>query len=223
MKNNFEKSTSAKRYTFKEELANCITHGIGVIFGIIAITILLIYSIKNGEPLSIVSFAIYGTCIILMYLSSTLYHSIPNENIKKILRIFDHSSIYLFIAGTYTPIALLTMDGYLRVGILIAVWSIAILGITFKIVTYKKMDNFKKLSLALYLGMGWIAVFTIKPIIQTTSFKFFVWILVGGLIYTLGTIFYSIKKIPYNHAIWHVFVLSASIVHFLGIFLYLAA
>lgn len=223
MKNNFEKSTSAKRYTFKEELANSITHGIGVIFGIVAITILLIYSNKNGEPLSIISFAIYGTCIILMYLSSTLYHSIPNENIKKILRIFDHSSIYLFIAGTYTPIALLTMDGYLRVGILIAVWSIAILGITFKIVTYKKMDNFKKLSLALYLGMGWIAVFTIKPIIQTTSFKFFVWILVGGLIYTLGTIFYSIKKIPYNHAIWHLFVLSASIVHFLGIFLYLAS
>lgn len=211
-----------KRYNFKEEMANSITHGLGIFFGITALTLLLISSIKKGESLSIISFSIYGTCIILMYLFSTLYHSIPNQNIKKILRIFDHSSIYLFIAGTYTPITLLAMNGYLRIGILIAVWSIAILGITFKIITYKKMDNFKKLSLGLYLGMGWIAVFTIKPIIQTTSLNFFIWILIGGLIYTLGTIFYSIKKIPYNHAIWHIFVLSASIVHFLGIFLYLA-
>jgi len=222
MKNNLENSVSSKRYTIKEEIANGITHGLGVLFGIAALTILLFFSIKKGEPLSIVSFSIYGTCIILMYLSSTLYHSIPNQNIKKILRVFDHSSIYLFIAGTYTPIALLTMQGYLRIGVLIATWSIAIFGIVFKITTYTKMDKFKKLSLALYLGMGWIAVFTVKPIVQTTSFKFFVWILAGGLIYTLGTIFYSMKKIPYNHAIWHIFVLSASVVHFLGIFLYLA-
>jgi len=212
---------SIKKYTIKEEIANSITHGIGVLFGTAALTVLLVFSIRKGEPLSIVSFSIYGACIILMYLSSTLYHSIPNQNIKKILRVYDHSSIYLFIAGTYTPIALLTMEGYLRIGISIAVWSIALLGVVFKITTYKKMDKFKKLSLSLYLGMGWIAVFTAKPIIQTTSFRFFAWILVGGLIYTLGTIFYSMKKIPYSHAIWHVFVLSASVVHFLGIFLYL--
>ena len=222
MENNIQKSVSNKRYTLKEEIANGITHGLGVIFGIVALTILLVFSIKKGEPLSIVSFSIYGACIILMFLSSTLYHSIPNENIKKILRVFDHSSIYLFIAGTYTPIALLTMDGYIRIGVLVAVWSIALFGIIFKITTYKKMDKFKKISLGLYLGMGWIAVFTVKPIIQTASLKFFIWILIGGLIYTLGTIFYSMKKIPYSHAIWHVFVLGASVVHFLGIFLYLA-
>ncbi len=222
MENNIQKSVSNKRYTLKEEIANGITHGLGVIFGIVALTILLVFSIKKGEPLSIVSFSIYGACIILMFLSSTLYHSIPNENIKKILRVFDHSSIYLFIAGTYTPIALLTMDGYIRIGVLVAVWSIALFGIIFKITTYKKMDKFKKISLGLYLGMGWIAVFTVKPIIQTASLKFFIWILIGGLIYTLGTIFYSMKKLPYSHAIWHVFVLGASVVHFLGIFLYLA-
>jgi len=210
-----------KTYTVKEEIANGITHGLGVLFGTVALTILLVFSINKGEPLSIVSFSIYGACIILMYLSSTLYHSIPNQNIKRVLRVFDHSSIYLFIAGTYTPIALLTMQGYLRVGVLIAVWSIALFGIVFKITTYKKMDRFKRLSLALYLGMGWIAVFTVKPIIQTTSFRFFIWILVGGLLYTLGTIFYSMKKVPYSHAIWHVFVLGASVIHFLGIFLYL--
>lgn len=222
MKNSIQKSVSSKRYTVKEEIANGITHGIGILFGIAALTILLIFSIKKGEVLSIVSFSIYGACIILMYLASTLYHSIPKQNIKKILRVFDHSSIYLFIAGTYTPIALLTMKGYLRVGILTAIWLIAIFGIVFKITTYTKMDKFKKLSLTLYLSMGWIAVFTVKPIIQMTSLRFFIWILVGGLIYTLGTIFYSMKKVPYSHAIWHVFVLGASVVHFLGIFLYLA-
>lgn len=210
-----------KIYTIKEEIANGITHGLGVLFGIAALTILLIFSINKQDILSIVAFSIYGFSIILMYLCSTLYHSIINPKVKKILRVFDHSSIYLFIAGTYTPIALLTMDGYLRIGILIAVWSIAISGVVFKISTYKKMDKYKKLSLILYLGMGWIAVFTIKPIIAMTSIQFFIWILIGGLIYSLGTIFYSIKKIPYNHAIWHVFVLSASIIQFVGIFIYL--
>lgn len=221
MKDNLEKSILNKRYTVKEEIANGITHGIGILFGIAALTILLFLSIKKGDLLSIVSFSIYGSCIILMYLSSTLYHSITNQNIKKILRVFDHSSIYLFIAGTYTPIALLTMKGYLRIGVLTAVWSIAIFGIIFKITTYTKIDKFKKLSLALYLGMGWIAVFTVKPIIQIASLRFFIWILVGGLIYTLGTIFYSMKRIPYSHAVWHVFVLGASVIHFFGIFLYL--
>lgn len=157
-----------------------------------------------------------------MYLSSTLYHSITKQNVKRILRVFDHSSIYLFIAGTYTPIALLTMKGYLRIGILTAMWSIALFGIIFKITTYTKMDKFKKLSLTLYLSMGWISVFTVKPIIKAASLQFFIWILVGGLLYTLGTIFYSMKKLPYSHAIWHVFVLSASVIHFFAIFLYLA-
>jgi hemolysin III len=210
-----------KIYSIKEEIANGITHGLGVLFGIVALTVLLFFSINKHDTLSIVAFSIYGFSIILMYLCSTLYHSIANPKVKKILRVFDHSSIYLFIAGTYTPIALLTMGGYLRMGILIAVWSIAIFGVIFKISTYKKMDKYKKLSLILYLGMGWIAVFTIKPIIAMTSIQFFIWILIGGLVYSLGTIFYSIKKIPYNHAIWHIFVLGASIIQFLGIFIYL--
>jgi hemolysin III len=222
MKSNIIKSALNKRYTVKEEIANSITHGIGVLFGVAALTILLIFSIQKKEVVSIVSFSIYGLCIILMYLFSTLYHSITNERTKKILRIFDHSSIYLFIAGTYTPIALLAMKGYLKIVILIAVWSIAVFGVIFKITTHSKMDRFRKLSLALYLGMGWIAVFTIKPIIAMTPIRFLAWIFGGGLMYTLGTIFYSIKNLPYSHAIWHIFVLGASVLHFLGIFLYLA-
>ncbi len=216
------KTTLNKRYTLGEEIANSITHGLGVLFGITALTILLIFSIKKKEAVAIASFSIYGLCIILMYLFSTLYHSITNEKAKRILRIFDHSSIYLFIAGTYTPVALLAMKGYLRIVILVAVWSIAVFGVIFKITTHSKMDQFKKLSLGLYLGMGWIAVFTIRPIIVTTSVRFFAWILGGGLMYTLGTIFYSIKKLPYSHAVWHMFVLAASMLHFFGILIHLA-
>lgn len=208
-------------YTKKEEIANGITHGLGVLLGIAALVVLLVLSIKKGDTLSIVAFSVYGACFILMYLSSTLYHSITNEKAKKILRVFDHSSIFLFIAGTYTPITLLSMSGGLRLGILIAVWSIAIFGVAFKIITFGQFDRFKALSLILYIGMGWIAVFTIKPIIRMTSLGFFLWILGGGLFYTLGTIFYSIKRIPYNHAIWHLFVLAASITHFVGILIYL--
>ncbi|HZJ76963.1 MAG TPA: hemolysin III family protein [Oscillospiraceae bacterium] len=221
MKKGIIKSTLTKRYTVKEEIANGITHGIGVLFGIAALTILLIFSVQKKEIISIVSFSIYGLCIILMYLSSTLYHSITNLKAKQILRVFDHSSIYLFIAGTYTPIALLAMKGYLRIIILVAVWSIAVFGVIFKITTHSKMDQFKKMSLALYLGMGWIAMLTIRPIIAATSIKFFAWILGGGLMYTLGTIFYSMKKLPYSHAIWHIFVLGASVIHFFGILLHL--
>jgi hemolysin III len=211
----------SKKYTVKEEIANGITHGLGVLFGIVSLVVLLVLSIQKRETISIVAFSIYGSCLILMYLASTLYHSIPYERAKQILRVFDHSSIFLFIAGTYTPIALLTMTGALRIGILISVWSIAILGVVFKIFTFGKFDKFKAVSLIMYIGMGWIAVFTIKPIIRMTSLGFFMWILGGGLLYTLGTIFYSIKKIPYHHAIWHLFVLAASVLHFVGIVLYL--
>ncbi len=215
------KMKNDRMYTKKEEIFNGITHGLGVLFGIVALVILLIFSIRKENILSIVAFSIYGSCLIIMYLSSTLYHSITNKKAKKILRVFDHSSIYLFIAGSYTPIALLTLKGGLRIGIMIAVWSIAITGVIFKIVTAGKFDRYKALSLIMYIGMGWIALFTIKPIIRMTSISFFLWILGGGLTYTIGTIFYSIKKIPYNHAIWHMFVLGGTVLHFIGIFLHL--
>ena len=172
MKKNTIKSAITKRYTIREEIANGITHGIGVLFGIAALITLLIFSIKKKEIISVISFSIYGLCIILMYLSSTLYHSITNLKAKKILRVFDHSSIYLFIAGTYTPIALLAMKGYIRIVVLVTVWAIAIFGVIFKITTYSKMDPVQKFSLALYLGMGWIAVFTIRSIIAATSVRF---------------------------------------------------
>lgn len=221
MKNKNAIKTNKKKYTIKEEIANGITHGLGVLVGIASLVVLLILSIRSGNTVAVAGFSIYGACFILMFLCSTLYHSITNEKAKKILRVFDHSSIFLFIAGSYTPIALLTMTGGLRIGILVAVWSIALLGVAFKIITYNKFDKFKALSLIIYIGMGWIAVFTVKPIIEMTSLGFFMWILAGGLLYTFGTIFYSMKKIPYNHAIWHLFVLSGSVAHFVGMLIHL--
>ena len=209
-------------YTKKEEILNGISHGLGILFGIIALVLLLIQSVLKGDIPAIVSFTIYGACIILMFMSSTLYHSITNMKVKKILRVFDHSSIFLFIAGTYTPIVILTLTGKLKWGILSGIWILAVAGVIFKIVTYGKFDKFKLLSVFLYIGMGWVAIIPIKAIINATSLSFFLYILAGGLLYTLGTIFYSVKKIPYNHAIWHLFVLSASIIHFIGIFIYLA-
>lgn len=210
-----------RRYSKKEEIANSLTHGLGVIFGITALIILLIYSIRAKDILSIIAFSIYGFCLILMYLSSTLYHSISNKKAKEILRVFDHSSIFLFIAGTYTPVALLSLEGSLRVGIMIAIWSIAIIGVIFKIFTAGKFDKYKAISLIIYIAMGWLAIFTFKSIVRMTSLKFMLWILGGGLTYTLGTIFYSNKKIPYNHAIWHLFVLGGTVLHFIGILIHL--
>lgn len=209
------------RYSKKEEIANAITHGIGVVFGIVFLIVLLICSMRKGDAVSIVAFSIYGACLILMYLSSTLYHSFKKERAKSILRVFDHSSIYLFIAGTYTPVALLALDGYLRIGIMLVVWVAAILGVIFKIVTAGKFDRYKALSLITYIAMGWIAVFTVKPIVNMTSIDFFMWILGGGIVYSIGTIFYGLKVIPYNHAIWHVFVLAGAVLHFVGMLLYL--
>jgi hemolysin III len=210
-----------KNYSKIEELLNSITHGIGVVFGIVALTILLILSIKKGDISSIVSFSIYGACIILMFLSSTLYHSFTIKKVKKILRVFDHSAIFLFIAGSYTPIVLLTLTGKFKVFMLVAVWTIALAGVLFKIFTYGKFDKYTALSLIIYIAMGWIALIPIKAIINATSIRFFYWILAGGILYTLGTIFYKNKKIPFNHAIWHMFVLAASVTHFLGIVFYL--
>lgn len=227
MKNNKESNKQenkilSKKYSKAEEIFNGISHGMGVIFGIIALTVLLVISINKGDLSSIVAFSIYGGCIILMFLSSTLYHSIQIERVKKVLRVFDHSSIFLFIAGTYTPIALLALKGNLRLMILIGIWAIAISGVVFKIATYNKFDKYKILSVLIYIGMGWLAIIPIKAIISATSINFFYWILGGGILYTAGTIFYGNKKIPFNHGIWHIFVLAASITHFLGILKYLA-
>ena len=154
-------------------------------------------------------------------LFSTLYHSITNIKAKSILRIFDHSSIYLLIAGTYTPIILIVFSSPKRYYFLFATWAIALGGILFKIFTHGKYEKYAKVSLFLYILMGWISLLLIRPIIRYGTFRFFFWILAGGIIYTLGTIFFEMKKVKYSHFIWHLFVLTASIFHIIGIYKYL--
>jgi hemolysin III len=211
-----------RNYSLGEEIANSISHGIGIVFSVVALTILLVYAIWRKNPVAITGFTIYGISSILLYTASTLYHSFRKEKIKSIMRVFDHSAIFLLIAGTYTPVTLIAMKGYWRIGILSAIWLIAVSGILFKILTYNKFEKYKVVSLILYILMGWIAVIAIKPMTQTVPIGFLIWLLAGGVAYTAGTIFYGIKKIPYHHAIWHLFVLAGSVLHFLGIFRYLA-
>lgn len=210
-----------KVYSKREEIINSITHGAGVLFGVIALLVMLIVSVRSGDTAKIAAFSVYGVCITLMYLSSTLYHSVSKERLKSILRVLDHSSIFLFIAGTYTPVLVLALNGYSKWFYLAAIWTVALGGVIFKIMTHGKFDKYKAVSLAIYIGMGWLAILPIKMIIQSTSWGFFGFILGGGLLYSLGTIFYAIKKIPYNHGIWHLFVLAASVLHFAGIIIYL--
>lgn len=201
-------------YSFKEELANAITHGIGVIFGIVALTVLCVLGAHFGSVSHVLSYLVYGCSLILLYLSSTLYHALPSPKVKTIFKILDHSSIYLLIAGTYTPFLVLNLNNQLGTTLLIVIWSIAIAGIVFKIFF---TGRFKYLSTLLYIGMGWIIVFAYGPLKETMKPEAMNWLLAGGLTYTFGTIFYLAKKLQYTHAIWHLFVLTGSVFHFVAI------
>jgi hemolysin III len=204
-------------YTLAEEIANAVSHGVGVLFGIAATVFLIVMAVKAQNRLAIAGFAVYGIFLTLMYLMSTLYHGITHPGAKKILRVADHCAIYLMIAGSYFPIALLALNGLERVVTLSVIFSIAAAGIVFKILTYGKYDRFGKLSVWIYVLMGWICVFTLRSIYNATSLAFLLWLGAGGLVYTLGVIFYKAKRIPFNHAIWHGFVLLASALQFVGI------
>jgi len=200
-------------YTFGEEIANSISHGVGVALSIAAIVILILHSKDNWR---IVSFSIYGTSLFILYLISTLYHGFTNSRVKHLFRILDHSSIYLLIAGTYTPITLISLRGPWGWSIFGAIWGFAIMGILYEIIF---LGKHKAVSLILYILMGWLIIIAIKPLLMNTSSNFLIWLLAGGLCYTLGVFFYVKKKWPYSHAIWHVFVLSGSICHFMGLLL----
>lgn len=208
----------AAQYTLGEEIVNATTHWIGVLLGIISLIYFIYFGIKSGTAIQIASFVIYGITFILMYLCSAIYHSVPaiKQRAKSILRVFDHSSIFIFIAGSYVPIALLSFKGALRVSTLVIVWAVAVVGIVFKILNYGKFNKTKRVSLLLYLSLGWLSVFLLKFIYDATNLKFILFLGLGGLFYTIGTYFYVNKKIPYNHGIWHLFVLAGSLAHLTG-------
>lgn len=203
-------------YSIKEEIANSVSHGFGIIAGIVALVLMLLKGQEHLAPIQLTGVIIYGTSIIVLFLSSTLYHSVTNSRWKYKFKIADHCAIYCLIAGTYTPLMLINLQGTQSTVILAAIWSLAIGGILFKILFIHKL---KKLSLVLYLAMGWLCVTVIGDLMASMTLLGFNLLVLGGLFYTFGVIFYVGKRIPFNHAIWHLFVLAGAMSHFLCIYL----
>ncbi len=203
-------------YSIKEEIANSVSHGLGVIAGIVALVLMLLKGQDHLKPIQLTGVAIYGASIIVLFLCSTLYHSVSHSGWKHKLKIADHCAIYCLIAGTYTPLMLISLQGTQSIVILTAIWSLAIGGILFKTLFIHK---FKKLSLVLYLAMGWLCVTVMGDLTAAMSELGFNLLILGGLFYTLGVVFYVGKRIPFNHAIWHLFVLGGAMSHFLCIYL----
>ncbi|QLE32378.1 hemolysin III family protein [Vibrio parahaemolyticus] len=209
-------SPQKPQYSQSEELANTITHGIGMIFGIVGLILLLIKATNHqADTLTVTSMAIYGSSIIVLFLASTLYHAIPHPKAKRWLKTFDHCAIYLLIAGSYTPFLLVSLRTPLAFGLMIVIWSIALLGIIMKVAF---VYRFKKLSLMTYLVMGWLSLIVIYQLAINLDIGGLTLLAVGGLVYSLGVTFYVAKRIPFNHAIWHGFVLAGCVCHFFAIY-----
>ncbi|KSU63384.1 hemolysin D [[Bacillus] enclensis] len=202
---------------WKEELANAITHGIGFILSIPALVMLIIISIDRGTPWHIVSFSIFGASMILLYLFSTLLHSFKPSKAKNLFAVLDHSAIYILIAGTYTPFMLVSVRGALGWTLFGIVWGLAVAGVVFKCYF---VDRYQVVSTLFYLVMGWLVIIAVKPLYFSLSGAGFSLLLAGGILYSIGAIFYVWNKLPYNHAIWHLFVLAGSGCMYFCILLY---
>jgi hemolysin III len=202
------------KYSLAEDIANSVTHGVGAAFSIAGLTLLVVLASLKGDPWRIVSLSIYGSTLVALYLTSTLYHGIQSPRAKEVFRRLDHIAIFLLIAGTYTPFTLVTIRGGTGWFLFATVWTLAVIGV---LMTAFFMGRFEKVSLALYLGMGWVALLTIKPAMAAFPMWGMIGVLLGGLFYTLGVVFYSWERLPFNHSIWHVFVLAGSVSHFFTI------
>ena len=197
-----------------EELANTLTHGVGLILSITGFVILIVLVAMRGSAWHIVGCAVYGATLVCLYAASTLYHGIPSSRWKRALKIFDHSAIYLLIAGTYTPFLLVNLRGAWGWSLFGVVWGLALAGILFKLWF---VDHFQILSTTVYLLMGWLAIIAVRPLILLVPASGLVWLAAGGLLYTAGVVFFAWKRIPYNHVIWHLFVLAGSTCHYFAV------
>jgi hemolysin III len=199
-----------------EEQLNAISHGIGALLGIAGLVLLIVFS-ANKTDWSLFSVVVYGISIIVLFTASTLYHSVSGEKRKHYFRIIDHISIYILIAGTYTPVLLITLEQSLGWPLFWTVWSIATFGVILKLFFTGRFEIF---STSLYLVMGWLIVFDFTNLSEAIGSKGVLWLFAGGLFYTVGIIFYAFQRIPYNHVIWHFFVLAGAICHFFMMFYY---
>ncbi len=209
--------TQESSYSFIEEIINSVTHGAGILLSIAALVLMVVFASLSGSAVHVVSCAIFGVTLILLYTASTLYHGIPYPRVKRILKICYHCCIYLLIAGTYTPFLLVTLRGALGWTLFGVIWFLALLGVLFKLFF---IHRFKIVSTIAYVLMGWIIILAIKPLMAALPAGGLIFLVAGGLAYSLGVIFYAWKKLPFNHAIWHLFVLAGSICHFFAVLFY---
>ncbi|HEY3425020.1 MAG TPA: hemolysin III family protein [Negativicutes bacterium] len=200
-----------------QEILNTVTHGVGALFALFGLVVLTVSAYLQGSIWHQVSFIIYGVTLVLLYVASALYHGFMNKKIKYILKICDHIAIYLLIAGTYTPFALVPLHGILGWSLFGVIWLLAVIGIVFKVFFVKR---FKIISTVCYIIMGWVILIAIRPLVAALPLAGLYWLIAGGVFYTAGTVFYLNKRFPFNHAIWHLFVLAGSISHFITIFVY---
>jgi len=210
---------NARPFSLGEELFHSVTHGIGTGLSIAGLVILVVLAVINGDIYQIISFSIFGASLVLLYLASTLYHGIQEPRAKRVFKVFDHSAIYLLIAGSYTPFLLVGIRGTTGWALLVVVWLIALTGITMKVLF---IDRFQVLSVVTYLVMGWLCIFAFREMVSSIPIGGIIWLAAGGILYTVGVIFYAMQKIPYMHAVWHLFVLGGSICHYCAVLFYLA-
>lgn len=208
---------TAKTYPPFEEKLNVISHGIGLLLSIAGLSLLVIFSSLKGNAWHIVSFSIYGCSLVVLYLASTLFHSSRKQHIRKKLNVFDHASIYLLIAGTYTPFLLVTLRGAWGWSLFGVIWGMALTGIILKLFF---TGRYNVVSAIAYIIMGWVIVIALKPLIANLDTAGLWWLLAGGISYSLGVVFYLSNKMNYNHATFHLFVLAGSICHFISVFWY---
>lgn len=210
-----------RKYLILNEVLNAVTHGIGAGLSIAGLVILLVKGVRLGSTISVVAYAIYGSTMILLFLSSTLFHSLIFTKARKVFQVFDHSSIFLLIAGSYTPYCLLGIKGWLGWTLFILIWLMAIGGIVYKSLTLHKQTSVSKISTIIYIIMGWLCLIAIRPLYAALGVKGIALLVAGGLAYTLGAIFYSMKNVRFMHVVWHLFVMLGAGCMYFSILLYI--
>jgi hemolysin III len=206
-------------YTLREEVINSLTHGLGTMLAVAALVLLVILGATRGTAWHVAGYSIYGGTLILLFLASTVYHTVQHTPLREVFRRIDHAAIYVFIAGSYTPFALVALRGPLGWSMLALIWGLAVAGILFKVWF---INRWVVLSTLAYVGMGWLGVIAFPQLIHILPTYGTAFLIAGGVIYTLGVIFYALDRIPYNHAIWHLFILAAAACHFVAIYSLLA-
>lgn len=218
MKKSLKNKIPLPDYTLGEEITNSVTHGIGTMLSITALVLCIVRSAIHHDAWAVVSSAIYGSTLVVLYLMSTIYHSLARNKAKRVFRIIDHCSIFLLIAGTYTPYTLVSIRGPLGWSMFGVIWGMAIAGIVFNAID---LEKFSKISFICYLVMGWAVVMAIKPIIASVAKGGLILLLAGGIAYSLGAVFYAVgAKKKYIHSVWHIFVIIGSVLHFFSVFFY---